>query len=77
MIWKEQNWMKFNSNIKNELSISIKNHYPIIGTVSFFNPYILLYFVFYSIFICIPSLLVIFMLMNDEEIYTKKKEEEK
>ena len=35
------------------------------------------YLLFYSIFICIPSLLVIFMLMNDEEIYTKKKEEEK
>ena len=35
------------------------------------------YLLFYSIFICIPSLLVILMLMNDEEIYTKKKEEEK
>ena len=43
MVWKENNWMKFNIKNKINLTRSIKFHYPIIGNISFFNPYLSFY----------------------------------
>ena len=43
MSWKSINWMTFSTTLKTSLIFSFNYHFPIIGTPTFYNPYLKLF----------------------------------